>query len=485
MRPISPSWFVFLIAFIALRFVFWLKAFPNSDEAYYWLWGQHLQWSYYDHPPLQAWVQGAFTALFGRSEFVLRLPNVLSSAVFLYTYYRIVAYLYPKQTPQRFWFNVLLVFASPLYFVFLGLAWHDHLLITFSLVSAYQFVRFADGFIANGRGETGRLYLAAAAIALAGLSKYNAVFVGLGFLATILAVPQLRRLLLDRRFYIAAVIALSALIPIVLWNYSNDFQSVQYYLNRSVNPVTSGLKIGAFIGFLGASYFLVSPFYWRGFFRVLKNRTQPKDVTSVYPILAFWVFLISSVVLTIISLISAALYYWNITAYILLFPLLPLAFPKRPPRLSFLYGLLISTLVVVHYTVLPLSAFMDQTVDPDSRMLFGWREVASEVSRQTKELGAPLLMTTDYRSASALAYELNNKNVIAVSDRVDQFDFWHSDRGELQGKNAVIVWDDWYPATGKLLPKFDRVSEPVTVPVTRFGILIKNYYIQKGYWYKP
>ncbi|NDJ18938.1 ArnT family glycosyltransferase [Myxacorys almedinensis] len=486
-RPsISPLWFVGLIAFIALRLVFWLKAFPNSDEAYYWLWGQHLQWSYYDHPPLQAWVQGAFAAWLGRSEFVLRLPNLFTNIIFFYTYYCIAAYLYPKQTPKRFWLSVLLVLASPLYFVFLGLAWHDHLLITFSLVSAYQFTRFADGVIANGRGETGHLYFAAGAIALAGLSKYNAIFVVFGFFATIVVVPGLRRLLVDRRLYIAAIIAMSALIPIVVWNYSNDFQSLQYYVNRSVNPVAGGIKIGACLGFLGASYFLVSPFYWNGFFRVLRNRTRLKEITSVYPIVAFWIFLISSVILTIVSLISAALYYWNITAYILLFPLLPFVFSKRPPLSALLYGLLISSLVVIHYTVLPLSAFLDQSVDPDSRMLFGWREVASEVTKQAKNLGEPpLLITTDYRSASALAYELNNKDVIAVSDRIDQFDFWHPDREKLQGKNAVIVWDDWHPATGKLLPKFDRVSEPITVPVTRFGILLKNYYIQKGYWYKP
>jgi 4-amino-4-deoxy-L-arabinose transferase-like glycosyltransferase len=483
----SPIWFVCLIAFIALRLVFWLMAFPNSDEAYYWLWGQHPQWSYYDHPPLQAWVQGAFTAVLGRSEFVLRLPNLFSNVVFFYTYYKIATYLYAKQAIQRFWFSVLLIVASPLYFVFLALAWHDHLLITFSLISAYQFVRFADSYLANGRGETGHLYKAAGAIALAGLSKYNAVFVALGFLATILAVPRLRRLLLDRRFYIAAVIALSALIPIALWNYSNDFQSFHYYVDRSVKPASSGIKIGPCVGFLAASFFLVSPFYWNGFFRILKQRTRFKEINSVYPIVAFWVFSISTVVLTIISLISAALYYWNITAYILLFPLLPLVFPKHPPKLSFLYGLVLSLLIVIHYTVLPLSALINSTIDPDSRMLFGWRDVANEVRTQAKEFGTqpPLLMTLDYRSASALAYELQNKDVLAISDRVDQFDFWSPDADQLRGKNAVIVWDNWFPATGMLLPKFDRVSEPVTVSVKRFGVLIKNYYVQKGYWYKP
>ena len=29
------------------------------DEAYYWQWAQHLDWGYYDHPPLVAWLIAA------------------------------------------------------------------------------------------------------------------------------------------------------------------------------------------------------------------------------------------------------------------------------------------------------------------------------------------------------------------------------------------------------------------------------------------
>jgi 4-amino-4-deoxy-L-arabinose transferase-like glycosyltransferase len=47
---------IFLLLLIVLRYIFWLFAPPNPDEAYYWLWGQHLDFSYYDHPPLQAWL---------------------------------------------------------------------------------------------------------------------------------------------------------------------------------------------------------------------------------------------------------------------------------------------------------------------------------------------------------------------------------------------------------------------------------------------
>ena len=28
----------------------------TADEAYYWLWSQHLAWGYFDHPPMIAWL---------------------------------------------------------------------------------------------------------------------------------------------------------------------------------------------------------------------------------------------------------------------------------------------------------------------------------------------------------------------------------------------------------------------------------------------
>ena len=374
------SWWWVLIAFGVLRLVFWLTAFPNPDEAYYWLWGQHPDWSYYDHPPLNAWVQGIFTAALGRSTLTLRLPNLISSGVIGYTYYRIVRYLYRDRVQSYFGFVILLVLASPLYFLFLGLAWHDHLLIMFSLVSAYLLITFLDRYVLEQKGGNWRLYGSAVAIALAILCKYNSVFVPLGFFAAIIADRRLRPFLRDRRLYLAIAIASSALIPILIWNLSNGFQSFHYYVDRSIHPINGGIKLESCLAFIGISLLVVSPFYWRGFYQSFKQPSSLIRADSVYPIVAFWIFIVSTVILTIISLISAALYYWNITAYLLLFPLLPAYFNRVSSSESKaffgfqVYGLLFATLLVIHYCFLPLSALISQDADPDSRMLYGWNE---------------------------------------------------------------------------------------------------------------
>ncbi len=50
---------------------------PLPDELYYWCWSQELQLSYYDHPPLTAYLIRLATELFGKSVFAIRFPACL------------------------------------------------------------------------------------------------------------------------------------------------------------------------------------------------------------------------------------------------------------------------------------------------------------------------------------------------------------------------------------------------------------------------
>jgi len=488
----------FLLVFLVVRLIFWLVAFPNPDEAYYWLWGQRPEWSYYDHPPFHAWTQGLFAFALGRSEFVVRLPNLISNGLFFYVYYKICQYLYPEHHQGKFKRVLLLLFASPLYFLFLALAWHDHWLITFSLLGMYWFISFADRYRETGKGETWRLLGAGVAMGLALLCKYSAVFVLAGFFATIVTDKKLRPLLWNWRLYAAGAIVAVGLIPILLWNLQNDWQSFQYYADRSVQAAGFSLRWESLLGFVLFSILMVSPFHCWGFWQVLRKTSPLKVLSPVYQRITFWVFTISTGTLCIVSLLSAALYYWNILAYLLLFPLVaglgspstlqPNAAPKAVRRFPGLgakvYGLLFASLLVVHYAIFPLSALVSQDGDPDSRMLYGWNQVEQVVKNKMNELGGDrvvVLFTTDYRSASALAYQLNRSDVLAISKRIDQFDFWYPrDYPTLKGKPALILWDDWHPLTDEVRSQLAAEPGAIEIPVTRFGKWIKNYYLTTG-----
>ena len=465
---------------------YWLTAFPNPDEAYYWLWGQHLDWSYYDHPPFHAWVQGLFSHL-GHSPFVLRLPTVVSNGLFFWTYAQIAAYLYGAGAARAWTVMVLCSWSSPLYFLFLTLAWHDQWLIAFSLLSAYWFVRFLDGVWLDGRGDSAFLYGGAMALGLAGLCKYTAVFVGLAVLGVIVIQPRLRPLLGDIRLYGAGAIAALFTLPILIWNIQNSWLSLQYYLTRSVD---SGggfpLRPDAVLFFwLTAALILSPPLVWVMVQSVRASRHAFRSPT--YRAVALGLFVISTGVLSLVGLFSTALYYWNILAYLLLVPLVPLFFDGLRHR-GWLTGVqvlgtAVAWLLVVNYCLFPLAALFGPDGDPDGRMSFGWYQVAAVVQDYAPQ--HELWLTTDYRSASALAYALNDDRVLAVSERIDQFDVWARERG-LVGRSALVLADDWHPFTGqgtlRLAPGWQQIA---TIPVRRFGFKIKDYYLYTGSMLQP
>ncbi|MEO1400059.1 MAG: glycosyltransferase family 39 protein [Cyanobacteria bacterium J06635_1] len=476
-------------------------AFPNPDEAYYWLWGQHIDWSYYDHPPFHAWVQGGFAALLGTSRGVMRLPMLLSNGLFLGSYYQIARDLYGKRAGLAWGVIVASLLASPLYFMFLTLAWHDRWLLAFSLLSAQWGIRFFDHY-RQGKGNSSLLYGAGLALGLACLCKYTAIFVGLAAIATLLSDRQLRPLLGEWRLYGAGAIAALAALPILIWNYQNDWLSFQYYLTRSVDGGGTAVKPLEVLSFWGLSILIVSPVLSWAFLQLLRSQPLRKRQSTFWPF-TVWLFALSTGVLSTVGLFSTALYYWNILAYVLLVAWLPTYFlgigSRRGNATSWQhlrlwqwlqgFGCLVATLLVVNYCLLPISALFGPDGDPDGRMLFGWDTLGPMVQavrqEQTAAAGmSPLLLTTDYRSASALAFALNDPGVLAVSDRIDQFDVW-AKRRPLAGRSALILSDDWHPLTDAVNQQFDQVRPVATVPVRRWGVPIKTYYLHYGEGFEP
>lgn len=479
-----------LLLLAALRLMFGVGAFPNPDEAYYWLWGQHLDWSYFDHPPFHAWIQGAFTTILGRSHFVLRLPTLMTTGLLFWLYGSICCQLYTRQKRNAFWMTVLLFLTSPLFFLFSAMAWHDHWLILFGTASSYCLARF----LSRDRLDTSLwLYGAGLFIGLAGLCKYVALFLGIGFLVAIATHRRWRSLLSNLHLYGSMALALLIMTPVFWWNAQHEFYSFQFYLGRSVQTEASSIQWWGPVAFLLLSAIILGPIHpWLIAASTRRGFTHPFGMA--YQRVSLIIFGTSTVLLAALSLRAPVLYYWNILAYPLLFPLMATAFLDshhlmKLQRTKIFYGtlglgVLAATLLTIHYAVLPLSALISETGDDDTRMLYGWRTVAEAIQQKLPTFSdSPLLLTTDYRSASALAYALNNASVMAISGRIDQFDFWHN-ASSLNGRDGILVGDLWHPICPAHLDLFERVDQPKSLTVERFGIFIKEYELMQVYGFR-
>src|SRR5450631_2671963 len=60
---------------IGIRFIFTGIIGLMPQDAYYDFYAQHLDLSYYDHPPMIAYLLRFFTSLFGKKVFVLKLAD--------------------------------------------------------------------------------------------------------------------------------------------------------------------------------------------------------------------------------------------------------------------------------------------------------------------------------------------------------------------------------------------------------------------------
>ncbi len=78
-RPRAVFWLI--IACLPVFVFLSLLVPPFDDELYYWCWSQELQFSYFDHPPMVAYLIRLSTSLFGHSILAIRVPSIVSALV--------------------------------------------------------------------------------------------------------------------------------------------------------------------------------------------------------------------------------------------------------------------------------------------------------------------------------------------------------------------------------------------------------------------
>ena len=70
---------IFIIGWIFINLLQAALTGLYPDEAYYWVYSRHLQWGYFDHPPMVA-LMVKFGELFNHGHLFTRLGTVLFSA---------------------------------------------------------------------------------------------------------------------------------------------------------------------------------------------------------------------------------------------------------------------------------------------------------------------------------------------------------------------------------------------------------------------
>ena len=416
-----------LALLVGLRTMLLFSVAPIGDEAYYWLWGQHPDISYFDHPPLNAWLLGLASQLFGWNVVSLRLVGWLSTAGTLYLLHLWARRLAGPDWLRWFLLACVIYLASPLYAVFSGIMFPDHLLLVFSLAALYGFAVFFESW-EEGRPRWRLLFVAAVALGLAGLAKYSAVFVAVAVALHVVFSPRCRRLLLDWRLYAAGLLTLAMQTPVIAWNLQHGLGSFEYHLVERQGSFLANLAPERALTFLVLFVAYLSPLLVWPIGKLLVGR-QGTGFAGISLGLGRLVFLSSTVTFAFIAMGAWALPYWNILAVAPLVPYLVAAIGARVQLMLHVgYGLLVvGLLFFVNFTVLPVAMLTGGT-DWESSVVHGWDQIEAEFAAAEVAYEPDFLAATRYTLAAQLAFARGRDDVTALSARVDQFDFWFDPR---------------------------------------------------------
>ncbi|HEX2759964.1 MAG TPA: glycosyltransferase family 39 protein, partial [Rhizomicrobium sp.] len=235
-------------ALIVLRGVMAAVLPLSADEAYYWLWSQHLSPGYYDHPPAIAWLIRAGTALFGDTPFGVRFAGLLLSLPASWLVWRGAAAILKNE--DRAALAALLFNLTLMISVELLAATPDMP----SVVASAAFVYFLARVQQSGDG---RWWLAVGVAAGLGLlSKYSALFLGLGTLTWLLLDGRQRKWLATVWPYLGGLVALLIWAPHLIWQAQHDWMTFAFQFGR----VGGGEFTLRYLGeFLGAQLGLATP----------------------------------------------------------------------------------------------------------------------------------------------------------------------------------------------------------------------------------
>jgi len=222
----------------------------GNDEAYYWLYAQHLQWNYFDHPPLIAlWIRMSTFNLAFASEGFIRLGSIVSCALSTWFIFKTSSTAFSERAG---WYTACLFNASFYVSVTAGVyILPDSPQIVFWTFSLYMLTR-----IVNNERSWLNWLMFGAGCGLCMMSKVHGVFILSGLALYIIF--KNRQWLRNPRLYFSLLLAIVIFLPVIIWNVRNDFITYKFHSQR-VSLISTDWNMKTFFTEIFSQLFLNNP----------------------------------------------------------------------------------------------------------------------------------------------------------------------------------------------------------------------------------
>ncbi|HVI44530.1 MAG TPA: glycosyltransferase family 39 protein [Chitinophaga sp.] len=383
-----------------------------DDEAYYWVYSRHMDWGYFDHPPMIALLIKTGYSIF-HNELGVRLLIVIVNTLTIWATAKLIA----SRDNILFYLIIGAMGAMQIGGI---LAVPDIPLIFFAALYFWAYRNFLE------KQSWRSTLLLGVSMALMFYSKYH------GILLVAFTVLSNLNLLRVFKFYVACIITTVLFFPHIYWQYTHGFPSLQYHL---IERNATSYDITYTLDYLGGQLLLFGPLMgwlllYYAFRCPVQNAFERALKFSLAGVLIF--FLVS----TFKGRVEAN---WTVMVFA---PTVILAHHtivrKGWSRKLLLYSLPVTLLLVVVTRVYMIWDFMPGVeVRPEIHHNKEW---VSQVAARAE--GRPVVFLNSYQLPSKymfysgqLSYSLNSRY-----SRRSQYNFWNTET-QLWNKPVMLVFE--------------------------------------------
>jgi hypothetical protein len=462
----------------------------GPDEAQYWRWSRTLDFGYYSKPPLIAWAIALSTAVFGSGEWAIRFFAPILHGVAAWFLFLLGRHAFDNRTGA---------WAAAIYLLMPGV-WlssaimsTDAVLLPAWAAALYFLWRLREQpTIASG-------VLAGAAIGLAMLAKYAALYLFVGAGLAALFDRDMRKAILSLAGVAAALAALVVLSPNLIWNAANGFATVSHTADNA-NLSQAGfnpLHLFSFIGDQMAVFGPVTVLVLFAGFGLIAGRKDKETTTRELWLLCFIVPPL--VVILGQEIMSRAHANWAATAYpassVLLAAWISRAFDGEASRVRagpfIKTGVGINTLIGVIFAIVWIAPSIGDALGAANafKRVRGWEQTADDLGAIALEHNATAVMFDEREVWHGVDYYGRDKPLppIRAWRRTDHPRSHAEEAGAMQpGEDARViiasVRSDFRP---RIRADFDAIEPLGTLTVALGPKRTRELKLYIGSGYKP
>ncbi len=432
------AWLLLALA-CAVHFVLGASLGLSVDEAHYALYAAHLDWSYFDHPPLVGWVQWPLVALNAPTWLLRLVPQVLwlGTALLVHGLAERLQTGLPVGLAGG-WAIAVLALTPLLHVLGIGLL-PDTLLVFWSAALVWLTLDLMQPAALRRAGPWLVLGLL---LGLAGLSKYTAIFAAVAVALCLLpahGAPLLR----SPWPWVAVLVALVLVLPVAVWNHANHWISFTYQAQHGAGGGWQAAPVLRFLLVQVLAYGPLLAWAWAG--------SRQGVAPGARSLLLF--FAIPFLVMAVLSGGGTSLPHWTAPAWVALAPFagVGLARAWQQNRRRLVLGLVVAQALVSAVLLgLMLSAGQPlvanstgqgNSAQPSNPFadLHGWEQAGATARTLAQQQGLHSVAVQNWTLASRLGWYARPLPVHVLEDRFDQFDLWAGDLPP--GGDTLLV--DW------------------------------------------